>query len=119
VPITDFANIAFGVEDGHLVMTAVARTSGEPYRHACPLASYTEVARAVEEAGAPGITREAIHEKTGLAWTRISVALFFLYERGTVEKAGKRGRLYVPASATLFEDAMCEYHALVEEEGGR
>lgn len=114
-PITDFTNIIFGVEDGHLVMTVVPRTSRRPYRHTCPLASYEAVAHALAEAGPGGVTRANLHERTGLPWTRIQVALLFLLERSIVERAGRRGRLYVPASTTLFEDAMAEYHALHEE----
>jgi hypothetical protein len=115
-PITDFTNITFTVEDGHLVMTAVAGTSAAPYRHACPLASYEAVAHALAEAGPGGITRAGLHERTGIPWTRIQVALLFLLERSIVERAGRRGRLYVPASRVLFESAMVEYHALREGE---
>jgi hypothetical protein len=118
VPITDFSNVAFTVEDGHLVMSAVARTTGKPYRHACPLASFEAVAHAIDEAGKEGITREAIHERTQIPWTRISVALLFMYERGCVERAGRKGRLYVPASTFVFEDAMTEYHALAHHPDG-
>jgi len=117
-PITDFTDITFAVDDGHLVMTAVAMTSRRPYRHTCPAVSYAAVAHALAEAGAGGITRADLHEKTGLPWTRIQVALLFLFERSIVERDGPRGRLYVPASATLFEDAMIEYHALREERPG-
>src|SRR4051812_42766996 len=115
MPLTDFTNVSFEVQDGHLIMGAVAKTTGRPYRHACNLPSYEAVARAVEEAGAGGATREALHEATKLPWTRINVALLFLYERGIIERAGKRGRLSVPASTCLYEDAMTEYHALREK----
>lgn len=114
MPITDFANITFSVEDGHLVMQAVARNTGKPYRHSCPLASFEAVAREIDGAGPAGITREGLHDKTAIPWTRINVAVLFLYERSIVERAGKRGRLYIPGSTTVFEDAMTEYHALGE-----
>jgi hypothetical protein len=115
VPRTDYSNIAFAVEDGHLVMTARPRSGGEPYRHTCPLASYQDVAHAIEAAGSAGLTREQLHERTGIAWTRINVAIVFLDERSIITRAGKRGRLVVPASRTLVEDALTEYHALREE----
>ena len=75
------------------------------------------MAHTIEEAGEAGVTREALHEKTRLPWTRINVALLFLYERGIIEKAGKRGRLSVPASGAVHLDAMTEYHALREKGG--
>jgi hypothetical protein len=115
VPITDFTNVAFTVEDGHLVMSAVARTTGTPYRHACPLASFEAIAREIDSAGKDGITRETLHKRTRIPWTRINVAVLFMYERGCVERAGCRSRLYVPASTFVFEDAMTEYHALAEQ----
>ena len=114
MPITDFTNIVFSVEYGYLVMHATARSTGTPYRHACPLASYEAVVQALAEAGPGGITRVGLHEATGLPWTRIQVALLFLYERSIVERAGPRERLYVPTTATVYEDAMVEYHALRE-----
>jgi hypothetical protein len=115
MPRADYANLAFAVEDGCLVMTARPRSGGEPYRHTCPLASYQEVAHAIEDAGEAGLSREELHERTGIAWTRINVAIVFLDERSIVTRAGKRGRLVVPASGTLVEDAMVEYHALREK----
>lgn len=110
----DLTNVAFHVEDGHLVMNAVAR-GGKPYRHACPLDSFVLVAHELDAAGTGGITREQIHERTKIPWTRINVAVTFLYERSIIERTGRRGRLYVPASGVVVEDAMLEYHALREK----
>jgi hypothetical protein len=110
----DLANVTFHVEDGCLAMSAVAR-GGKPYRHACPLASFTAVAHELDAAGTNGITREQVHARTGIPWTRINVAITFLYERSIVERAGRRGRLYVPASGSIVEDALTEYHALREK----
>lgn len=114
MPRIDFTNVAFAVEDDHLIMTAQART-GTPYRHSCPLESFTAIAHAIEAAGNQGVSREDLHQRTGTAWTRINVALVFLDERSILQRAGKRGRLVVSASRTLVEDAMVEYHALREE----
>lgn len=115
MPRTDFTNVAFSVDDGNLIMDAQAR-AGHPYRHTCPLESLTAIAHAIEAAGKGGVSREDLHERTGIAWTRINVALVFLDERSIVERAGKRGRLVVLASRTLVEDALVEYHALREGE---
>jgi hypothetical protein len=115
VPRADYTNIAFAAEDGYLVMTARPVSGGEPYRHTCPLESYAEVAHAIEAAGQAGLSREELHERTGIAWTRINVALVFMDERSVITRAGKRGRLVVTASQTLVEDAMVEYHALREK----
>ena len=114
MPITDFANVSFGVEDGHLVMRAVARSTGKPYRHACPRADLEAVAHALDQARPDGLTRESLHEATGLPWTRLNVAVLFLFERSIVERAGRRGARYVPACAGVHLDAMTEYHALCE-----
>ena len=109
----DLANIIFRVEDGCLLMSAVAR-GGTPYRHACPLESFVLVAHELDAAGTDGITREQLHDRTKIPWTRINVAITFLFERSIVDRSGRRGRLYVPTSGTVFEDAMLEYHALRE-----
>jgi len=114
MPRVDFANVTFGVEDGHLVMDALART-GRRYRHTCPLESFEAVARELDAAGPRGLTRADLHERTGIAWTRIQVALLFLDERSIVAHAGRRGRIYTPATAAVLEDAMTEYHALLEK----
>ena len=115
--MTDFANITFAVERDHLVMHAAPRGASRGYRHACPLASYEVVARELAGSGPHGVTRGDLRERTGLAWTRINVAALFLYERSIIERAGPRHGRYVPASRTVLEDAMVEYHALAEGEG--
>jgi len=121
MPPIDLATVTFGVDDGRLVLNAVARSTGKPYRHTCPLESFEAVAHELDAAGSHGLTRVDLHERTGVPWTRINVAVLFLYERSIVERsiverAGSRGRLYVPASTTVFEDAMTEYHALREDD---
>jgi hypothetical protein len=110
--VRDYATAIFSVEDGELVMH-VAPKEGKPYRHACPLASFEAVAHAIDEAPA-GITRDQLRERTGLAWTRIAVALNFLDERSIIDRRGKRGRLCIPASGTVHLDALTEYQALRE-----
>jgi hypothetical protein len=110
--VRDYATATFTVEDGELVMHAAPKV-GRPYRHACPLASFEAVAHAIDEAP-QGITREQLRERTGLAWTRIAVALNFLDERSIIDRTGKRGRLCIPSSGAVHLDALTEYHALRE-----
>ena len=114
MPAPGFANITFSVEDGHLVMRAVARSTGRPYRHACPAASFEAVAHELDAAGPGGLTREVLRRRTGLPWSRIRVALLFLDERTVLNRRGRRGGVYVPATPAVHLDAMTEYHALRE-----
>ena len=108
-----YDNATFAVEDGRMVMQVTPAT-GAPYRHACPLADLETIAHELDEDTAGGTTRERLHERTGIAWTRINVALRFLDERSIVNHAGKRGRLYVPATGSVYLDALTEYHTLRE-----
>ncbi|HMN41163.1 MAG TPA: hypothetical protein PKE29_09985 [Phycisphaerales bacterium] len=114
MPPIDLATVTFSIDDGRLVVRATARGTGRPYRHTCPLESFETVAHELDAAGSQGLTRVDLHERTGIPWTRINVAVLFLYERSIIDRTGRRGRLYVPASATVFEDAMTEYYALRE-----
>lgn len=107
----------FSVEaDGALMRTAVPRNGGAVYRHACPLASFEQVAHEVEEAGDKGVTLESLRAATGLAHSRITTALAFLKERGIVQ-TGRKRRCFA-ASLCVHLDAMTEYHALREGEQG-
>jgi hypothetical protein len=114
MPPIDLATVTFSIDDGRLVLQATARRTGTPYRHTCPLESFEAVAHGFDAAGSRGLTRVELHERTGIPWTPINVAIVFLYERSIIDRTGSRGRLYVPASAAVFEDAMTEYHALRE-----
>jgi hypothetical protein len=49
------------------------------------------VAHAIEAAGQAGLSREELHERTAIAWTRINVALVFMDERSIITRAGRRG----------------------------
>jgi hypothetical protein len=111
---TDFSNITFAVEENFLVVHATSKRTGQPYRHACPGTDFVTIATEIDAAGPDGISREDLHAKTGIPWTRIQVALLFLNERGCINRQGRRGRLYARSSNFMFEDAMIEYHALRE-----
>jgi hypothetical protein len=106
-------DVRFEATDGHLVRT-VTFPDGRTYAHRCPLATFELVAHIVDEAPAEGdgITLEALARGHDLAFTQVNVALEFLKERGVLVTRHRRS---YPASATAFEDAMCEYHALREE----
>ncbi|MBX3377500.1 MAG: hypothetical protein KF678_10920 [Phycisphaeraceae bacterium] len=111
--MVDYTNLIFAVENDELVMYAVAKSTGKPYRHTCPQASFEAVACALEEAP-DGLTRDQLREGTGLAWSRIAVALLFLDERSIIERKGRRGQLCIPATEAVLLDAMTEYHAVRE-----
>jgi hypothetical protein len=101
--------IRWEIERGQLVRH-VERADGREYTHRCELPSLQEVCWYVEEHAKDGVT-------TGELWgampdrpaTQLSVALEFLKERGIVETRGRRN---YPASDTVFEDGMTEFHAL-------
>ncbi len=109
----DYDRATFSVDDGRLVMQVTPR-AGKPYRHTCALADLETIAHELDEDGEAGTTRERLRERTGIAWTRINVALRFLDERSIIDHTGKRGRLVVPATGSVYLDAMTEYHALRE-----
>ena len=100
----------FAVLDGHLVR-AVAPIRGSRYEHRCPLASFEQVAHAIDEAGGDGFTLETLIEREGLPVTQVAVALAFMKERGCVATRYRRNHA---ASDCVHLDAMTEYHALAE-----
>ncbi len=100
----------FAVLDGHLVRT-VTPARGKPYEHRCPLASFEQVAHAIDEAGGDGFTLETLVAYEDLPFTQVAVALAFMKERGCVETRYRRNHA---ASDCVYLDAMTEYHALAE-----
>lgn len=78
MPETDFSTIAFSVEEGELVVRAVARRSGAAYRHACDLASFEQVARAIDGAAPDGLTREQIQAAIVLGERRARASRIFV-----------------------------------------
>jgi len=110
--VRDYSERSFAVEDGELVMHA-APQAGRPYSQRCPLAAFQAVALELDDASA-GLTREDLRQRTGLPWCQVAVALWFLDERSIIDRKGKRGGRYVPATEAVVEDALTEYHALRE-----
>ncbi|GIW56309.1 MAG: hypothetical protein KatS3mg082_2713 [Nitrospiraceae bacterium] len=83
---------------------------GRGYTHHCTLEVLEQVAFAAEERAAEGVTTQELWDMLAdLPTTQISVALDFLKDRGCLETRGRRS---YPATATLYEDAMTEFHYL-------
>jgi len=103
------STISFEVCRDQLVRQ-VLFADGRGYTQICKLAVFEQVAGLIEERGNQGVTTNELWEALpDLPCTQISVALAFLKERGCVEV--NRRRAY-PATGTLYEDALTEYHAL-------
>ena len=105
-------DVTYSVTDGILAKT-VRMPDGRAYTHRCTQAVYREVAWAVEERAAAGVTMSSLAESTGAPYTQVNVALEFMKERGCVEIRRRRS---FPASGELYEDAMTEFMALAEGE---
>jgi hypothetical protein len=93
---------------GVLVRT-VALPGGRTYQHTCTLESFADVSRFVEEHGRNGVTTGMLWKQLDVPCTQATVALEFLKDRGCVEV--ERRRCW-PASGFVFEDGLCEWHAL-------
>jgi hypothetical protein len=107
---------AFAVVHG-MLFRSVTPLRGRPYRHACPLDIFAQVAHAAEELGSDGFTLESLieHERAAgryVGFTRVAVALAFLRERGILDVRLRRN---YAATDAVHLDAMTEYHALAEE----
>jgi hypothetical protein len=108
-------DVRFEATDGYLVRTVTfPAADGRTYAHRCPLATYELVAHAADETPTQGegITLEPLARALDVPFTQVNVALEFLKERGVLVTRHRRS---YRASATAFEDAMCEFHALREE----
>ena len=109
--------IEFRMVHGVLVRT-VALKDGRTYQHTCTLESFADVPRFVEEHGRDGVTTGMLWDRLDVPCTQATVALEFLKDRSCVEV--ERRRCW-PASGFVFEDALCEWHAMVfqcEEQHG-
>jgi hypothetical protein len=109
-------NQTFAVEAGQVLVRRVIPRRGQAYEHACPLASFEQVAHAAEELGADGFTLDSLVEyeqKAGryVTHTCAAVTLAFLRERGLIDVQRRRNF----AADGLHLDAMVEFHALAEK----
>ena len=111
-PLTESFSVIPLREGTALIRDAVPRTTGNPYRHSCPLAAFETVAHAIGEAGDEGFTLTSLQAETGLPFTQVATAMAFLRERGIIEV--RFGRRNFPATDAVHIDAMTEYHALRE-----
>ena len=104
--------IDFRMVHGVLVRTATL-PDGRSYQHTCTLESFADAARFIEEHGREGVTTNMLWgQLDDVPCTQATVALEFLKDRGCVEV--ERRRCW-PASGCVFEDALCEWHALAFE----
>ena len=103
-------NVIFDVVDGVLERKVIF-PDGKTYTHRCTRKVYEEVAHAIEERGADGVTLDPLAKALDLPFTQVNVALEFMKERGCVVTRGRRN---YPASNFLYEDAMIEFTFLAE-----
>ncbi len=100
----------FRMVHGVLVRT-VKRPDGRSYQHSCHLESFAGVARFIEEHATGGVTTNELWDQLDdVPCTQATVALEFLKDRGCVDVERRR---CFPISGCFFEDALCEWHALV------
>ena len=102
----------FAVDATRALVRSVVPKKGDPYQHRCPEDAFEAVAYAVAEATGP-FNLEDLRQAAEVNWTQAAVAFAFLKDREIVIPAG--GRNHAATSATPFEDAMIEYHALREK----
>jgi hypothetical protein len=96
-----------------VLVRVVTLQDGSSYHHSCTLESFTEVAGFIDEQAAVGVTTKELWDRLdGVPCTQATVALDFLKERGCVEVERRR---CFPVSNCFFEDALCEWHALVHQ----
>src|SRR5260370_25510125 len=106
----------FDVHRGRLVRW-VHLKDGRTYRQHCTLDVFKEVALLIETRSEAGVTTTELWDTLpNLPCTQVSIALAFLKDRGCVETCGRRSNA---ASATFYEDAMTEFHALAHAAGGQ
>jgi hypothetical protein len=101
--------IVFAVRHGRLVRHVRLR-DGRGYTQQCTREVLEQVAWFVEARGEAGVTTPELWAALPeLPCTQISIALAFLKDRGCVETSGRRS---YAASATVYEDALTEFHYL-------
>ena len=108
-------DVSFRVEDGDLVRL-VTSTDGRSYEHRCALKIYETVAHAVAETPpqGDGTSLNDVARRGGLPYTQVNVSLEFLKDRGIVDV--RHRRCYPVTNGDVYLDAMCEFHALAEEQ---
>jgi hypothetical protein len=109
--------IEFTVRHSQLVRHVRLR-DGRSYTQQCMRQVLDQVAWLVEARGEAGVTTPKLWAALP-EWpcTQLSIALAFLKDRGCVETSGRRS---YAASATVYEDALTEFHYLAHvARGGR
>jgi hypothetical protein len=103
--------VEFLADDDGALKRVVQLSDGRQYVHRCTREVFEAVAFAYEDG--QGHTMEEIADALNAPFTQVNVAVEFLKERGVIEVRAKR-KSYA-ASGCIFEDAMIEYHALLEQ----
>jgi hypothetical protein len=94
-----------------VLVRTVTWQDGRSYQHSCTLQSFADVARFIEEHASDGVTTNELWDQLeDTPCTQATVALEFLKDRGCVDVERRR---CFPTSDCFFEDALCEWHALV------
>jgi hypothetical protein len=102
-------DVEFAVRHGRLVRLVRLR-DGRSYTQQCTRAVLEQVAWLVEARGEAGVTTPEVWAALPeLPCTQLSIALAFLKDRGCVETSGRRS---YAVSATVYEDALTEFHYL-------
>lgn len=107
---------SFSIDAFGWLVRSVRPAKGDPYEHRCSPEAFTLVAHSIDEHPGP-FGLHQIHGTSGATWTQTAVALAFLKDRGVIIPAGCRKHMAV--SATAFEDAMIEFHALSASGGAK
>jgi len=108
----------FSVVDEHLVCTT--KIDGASTTRRCSMMNYQLLAFEMQELEGKGFTADTLvkHMKAVLdmdvALDEIEVVLAFLTAQQCLEPVGRDGKKFKPAGASLFDDAMVEYHTLRE-----
>lgn len=102
-------DVVFAVRRGWLVRH-VRFPDGRGYTQRCSLAVLRETAYLVEARGEEGVTTTELWQLLpNLPCTQLAIALDFLKDCGCVVTEGRRS---YPASTSLVEDALTEFHYL-------
>lgn len=93
---------------GHLQRSVTPRR-GKPYTHTCRSESFFSVMHAIDEA-TEGATIDEIARAEDVPMTQVATLLAFLFERGIVEREGRRN--FATAAGDTYLEGMTEILAM-------
>lgn len=108
-PPSSHRNETFAIE-GDIMIRKVVPRRGQPYEHTCAKRVFDDVAYEIERLGVATFTGEDLHASLDAPQTQVFTALAFLKERGCIVPSNDRR--HRAASDFVYEDALCEWHAL-------